>query len=64
VGILDIKERRKIMLNKNKMTALVKGWENGRNRARTIQHPYKLNKKVNIMGYLMIKGLNKEAYTK
>ena len=52
------------MLNKNKITALVKGWENGKNRARTIQHPYKLNKKVNIMGYLMIKGLNKEAYTK
>jgi hypothetical protein len=52
------------MLNKNKITALVKGWENGRNRGRTIQHPYKLNKKVTIMGYLMIKGLNKEAYTK
>lgn len=52
------------MLNKNEITALVKGWENGKNRARTIPHPYKLNKKVNIMGYLMLKRLNKEAHIK
>lgn len=52
------------MKNENNIIALVKGWQNGKNRAKTIKHPYKPNKKVNIMGYLMIKGLNKEAYIK
>ena len=47
------------MLSVNKISDLLKGWENGKNRARTIKHPFKLNKKVNVMGYIMLHKLNK-----
>lgn len=47
------------MLSVNKISNLLKGWENGKNRARTIKHPFKLNKKVNIMGYIMLHKLNR-----
>lgn len=47
------------MLSVNTISDLLKGWENGKNRARTIKHPFKLNKKVNIMGYVMLHKLNR-----
>ena len=47
------------MLSVNKISDLLKGWENGKNRARTIKHPFKLNKKVNIMGYVMLHKFNR-----
>ena len=50
------------MLNVNRITDLLKGWENGKNRARTIKHPFKLNKKVNIMGYMMLYKLNRRNF--
>jgi hypothetical protein len=47
------------MLSVNKISDLLKGWENGKNRGKTIKHPFKLNKKVNVMGYIMLHKLNK-----
>ena len=47
------------MLSVNRIADLLKGWENGKNRARTIKHPFKLNKKVNILGYLMLNKCNR-----
>ena len=50
------------MLSVNKIADLLKCWENGKNSARTIKHPFKLNKKVNIMGYMMLYKLNRRNF--